>query len=201
MSNLKISPNKNIKDFNSRFNKFVNKIPNTSRPSYEVLIEWFISALSTNIAMFVDRENKMTLADNMKEVISIEKHIFSLEKKIVSDERRVVKKEKKDLRKKHSKYAFDVEVLKKIINSMTIEIVELKRQVAESSSRKGYRPMKRNSTAQSFSPPPISIVESNDDEEAKDKMMPTEEEDEEKINEVNTLRDFLHFSSDNETEE
>ena len=45
LSNLRAESKEPIKDFNSRFNKLLNKIPTTSKPSEEVRSEWYISAL------------------------------------------------------------------------------------------------------------------------------------------------------------
>ena len=42
LSNLKAKSGEKIKYFNSRFNKFLNKIPATSVPSVEVQIKWYI---------------------------------------------------------------------------------------------------------------------------------------------------------------
>ena len=66
ISNLKENSNKNIKDFYSRFNKFLNNIPQASQPGVYVQIEWYISALPSNIAIFIDRPNNITLTNNMK---------------------------------------------------------------------------------------------------------------------------------------
>jgi len=55
LSNLKSNPNEKIKDFNSKFNKLLNKILDTSKSGVDVKIESYISALLSNISMFVDR--------------------------------------------------------------------------------------------------------------------------------------------------
>ena len=39
ISNLKANPDENIKDFNSKLNKFLKKMPSTSKPIVEVQIE------------------------------------------------------------------------------------------------------------------------------------------------------------------
>lgn len=80
-SNLKYNPNEKIKYFNSRFNKLLNKILDTSRHGVDVQIEWYISALPSNIALFVDRAHKTILLDNMKESLSVEKRVIALENK------------------------------------------------------------------------------------------------------------------------
>jgi len=66
LSNLKANSYERIKDFNSKFNKLLNKIPTASNPAVDVQIEWYISSLPSNIAIFVDRTNKATLVENMK---------------------------------------------------------------------------------------------------------------------------------------
>ena len=86
LSNLMAESKEPIKDFNSCFNKLLNKIPTASKPSEEVRSEWYISALPSNIAIFIDRANKTTLADNIKEAIAVEKHTIALEKKNIVDE-------------------------------------------------------------------------------------------------------------------
>lgn len=81
LSNLKSESKEPIKDFNSCFNKLLNKILATPKPSEEVRNEWYISALPSNLAIFIDRDAKPNLAENMKEAIAIEKSILALEKK------------------------------------------------------------------------------------------------------------------------
>ena len=79
--NLKAKPGEKIKDFNSRFNKLLSKILDTSVPGAKVQIEWYISSPPSNIAIFVDREKLLTLAENMEESLFVEKHITAPEKK------------------------------------------------------------------------------------------------------------------------
>ena len=79
LSNLKVNLDERIKDFNSRFNKLLNNIRITSKPTIDVQIEWYISSLPSNIAIFVDRANKATLIEHMKESLSVERRIIALE--------------------------------------------------------------------------------------------------------------------------
>ena len=88
LSNLKAKTGEKIKDFNSRFDKFLNKIPATVVPGAEVQIEWYISSLPSNIAIFVDREKLPTMGENMKESLSVEKRIIALEKKNSKEDRK-----------------------------------------------------------------------------------------------------------------
>jgi len=136
LSNLRAESKEPIKDFNSRFNKLLNKIPTTSKPSEEVRNEWYIFSLPSNIAIFMDRANKTTLADNMKEAIAVEKRIIALEKKNVVEERKSKKVSfKEDPKKKQPKDPFDLEGLQKVLKTMSNEMVDIKKQVVETSSK------------------------------------------------------------------
>jgi len=89
LSNLKTESREPLKYFNSSFNKLLNKIPTASKPSEEVESEWYISALPSNIEIFVDRAANPTLTKNMKESIAVEKRNLTLEKKKIVDERKI----------------------------------------------------------------------------------------------------------------
>ena len=71
LSNLRIEHREPIKEFNAQFNKLLNKIPTASKPSEQIRSEWYITALPSNIAIFVDRAGKPTLAENMKEALAV----------------------------------------------------------------------------------------------------------------------------------
>lgn len=111
LSNLKSESKEPIKDFKSRFNKLLNKIIVTSKPSEEIWNEWYISALPSNIANFIDRAAKPTLVENMKEAIAMEKRILALENKNAIEERKSKKVTfRDDLKKKVVKDPYDMEV-------------------------------------------------------------------------------------------
>lgn len=107
------------------------KITDTSRPRTDVQNEWYISALPSNIVMFVDRYNKKELLDNMKESLSVEKIILSLEKKISLEERKQPKKIsfKDESKNKSPKDPFDLEGLEKVLKTICNEMVEIKKKL------------------------------------------------------------------------
>lgn len=110
--NLRTESREPIKYFNSRFNNLSNKIPTASKPSEEVRSQWYIYALLSNIVIFVDGVAKMTLAENMKEAIAVEKRVLALENKNVVDERKSKKFAfRDDSKKKQSKDPFKFEGL------------------------------------------------------------------------------------------
>jgi hypothetical protein len=88
LSNLRAESKDPIEDFNLRFNKILNKIPTASQPSEEVRSEWYITALPSKLAIFVDRASKTNLVENMKEAIAVEKQIIALEKKSAIEDRK-----------------------------------------------------------------------------------------------------------------
>lgn len=188
LSNLRAESREPIKDFNLRFNKILNKIPTTSQPSEEVRSEWYITALPSNLAIFVDRANKTTLVENMKEAIAVEKHITALEKKNAMEEQKSKKVSfKEDPKKKQTKDPFDLEGLKKVLKTMSNEMVDIKKQVAETSSKTPYRPFKRNPSTDSKIPNAISNVESEEEEE----NTTEEHTDEEEVVELQGMWDFI----------
>ncbi|WP_205016080.1 hypothetical protein, partial [Pseudonocardia sp. EV170527-09] len=88
----------------------------------------YISSLPSNIAIFVDREKLETLAENMKESLSVDKCITTLEKKNYQDDLKSKKVSfKDDSNKKTSKDPFDVESLQKVLKTMTNEMEDIKK--------------------------------------------------------------------------
>jgi len=89
-----------------------------------------------NTAMFDDRATKPTLAENMKEAIVVEKRTLAIEKKNASEERKSKKVTFRDeSKKKVTKDPYDMEGLQKVLKTMSNEMVEIKKQVVESSSK------------------------------------------------------------------
>jgi hypothetical protein len=127
LSNLRIEHREPIKEFNARFNKLLNKIPTASKPSEQIRSEWYITALPANIAIFVDRAGKPTLAENMKEALAVEKRINALEKKAALEDRKAKKVSfKDDSKKKTPKDPYDMEGLQKVLKTLSNEMVEIK---------------------------------------------------------------------------
>ena len=128
LSNLRTKSKEPIKEFNSRFNKLLNKIPIASKPTKQVRSEWYITDLPSNIAIFVDIAGKPTLAENMKEEIAVEKHVIALEKKVSLEDRKTKKVScKDDSKKKTPKDPYDMEGLQKVLKTMSNEMVEIKK--------------------------------------------------------------------------
>ena len=118
------------------------------------------------MAIFVDRASKTTLVENLKEAIAVEKRIIALEKKSAIEERKSKKVTfKEDSKKKQTKDPFDLEGLQKVLKTMSNEMVDIKKQVAETSLKKPYRTFKRGPSTDAKPPNAISNAKTKEEEE------------------------------------
>lgn len=83
-----------------------------------------------------------------------------------------------NFKKKPPKDPFNHEDLQKVLKTMSSEMVDIKKQVAETSSKKSFRPFERSSPADPKPPNAISNVESDgeDDEVLRNKEQIDDEE-------------------------
>ena len=95
---------------------------------------------------------------------------------------------KEDPKKKQSKDPFDLEGLQKVLKTMSNEMVDIKKQVEETSSKNSYRPFKRNPPIDSEPPNAISNAESEEEEE---ENATEEHTDEEEVVELQGMWDFI----------
>ena len=93
-----------------------------------------------------------------------------------------------DSKKKPPKDPFDLEGLQNVLKTMYNEMVDIKKQVAETSSKKSFRPFKRNSPANPKPPNAISNVESDGEE---DEVSNEEQTDDEEVAELQGMWDFI----------
>jgi len=89
-----------------------------------------------------------TLVKNIKEALYVENIIIALEKKIAQEDRRMKNVSFKDEPKKKTlKVPFDPEGLQKVLKTMSSKMVEIKKQVVDSSYNKPFISFKRNHTS------------------------------------------------------
>ena len=150
-----------VKDFNIQFNTFLNRIPTTTRPTDEVLMEFYITALPVATAMLVKRSNTQTLQGAIYEAIKVENEMISLtschhtaegkkasqsSKKSNGSGNRVAKGKERD--------TTDVEGFHWIIKKLANTVIDMKRNYGESTSgnggdynnRKPFKPFYRKKT-------------------------------------------------------
>jgi hypothetical protein len=68
---IRMNENEKVKYFNERFISLVIRIP--IKTVEAIQIEYYVSTLPPNIAMFVKTQRKLTLVDNFAEAIQVEK--------------------------------------------------------------------------------------------------------------------------------
>lgn len=102
---------------------------------------------------------------------------MALEKKNVIEEWKSKKVSFKEYHtKKQPKDPFNLEGLQKVLKTMSNEIVNVKKQVAETSSKKPYRPFKKNPSIHSKPPNSISNAELEEEEKENATEEHTDEE-------------------------
>lgn len=75
LESLKMEGKEKIKAFNQRFTCILKKFAANTKPHGSITIDYYTSALSTNIVQFVKRAMKPTLLENCKEAIVVEKYL------------------------------------------------------------------------------------------------------------------------------
>ena len=141
------------------------------------------------MAIFIDRASKTTLVENLAEALAVERHVVALEKRSTIEERKSKKISfKEETKKKQMKDPFDMEGLQKVLKAMSNEMIDIRKQVAESSPRKPFRNFKRNPPMETKPPNVVSNVESEEEEE--ESTIETQTDDEEVV-ELQGMWDFI----------
>jgi len=95
-----------------------------------------------------------------------------------------------------------MEGLQKVLKTMSNEMVEIKKYVAKTSTKRPFRNFKRNQPTYPKPPNVISNVGSDlDDDEEEDTILLAEEMEEDEIVECHGMWDFILPNSDNESEQ
>jgi len=124
----------------------------------------------------------------MNEAIMVEKRILVLENKNVVDERKYKVTFTDDPNKNQLKDPFDLEVLQKVLKTISNEMLDIKRQVVETSSKKPYKPYRKNPSTDSKPPNAITNAESEGEEEEVSNEEPI---DEDEVVELQGMWDFI----------
>ena len=96
----------------------------------------------------------------------VEKGINALEKKQDQEDKKLKNVTFKDeSKKKATKDPFGPKGLQQVLKTLSNEMVEIKKQVAESSSKKPFRTYRRNQPPNTQPPNTISNAETNDEDE------------------------------------
>ena len=69
-----------VQDFNQRFTNHLSTFSATTKLGEELLVEYYTTTLSPQLAMFVKREVKLTQVENFEESINVESDLDSIAK-------------------------------------------------------------------------------------------------------------------------
>jgi len=78
LGNLKMEQKEKVKYFNHRFNRILNNLPAKTKPYDSITIDYYASALPTNIAQFVKRTMKQNLTKNYEYAIIVGKELSAI---------------------------------------------------------------------------------------------------------------------------
>lgn len=145
---------------------------------------------------------KPTVAENMKEEIVVEKCILALQNKNNLEERKSIKVTfRDDSKKKAIKHPYDMEGLQRVLKTMSNKMVEIKKQVVETSMKKPFRKFKGNQSTDPKLPNAISNVESDlNDDGDEDTVLSAKEIEEDETVGCHGMWDFILPNYDNESE-
>jgi len=138
LGSLKMEGKEKVKDFNQRFTRILNKFAADTKPHDSIIVDYYTSALPTNIAQFVKRAVKPTLLENCGEAIVVEKHLCAI--RVIKDDEPT--KESRDVSRKsqamasngRDKEANDIETLTRLVKNLTTEVFELKQWKTDTSA-------------------------------------------------------------------
>jgi hypothetical protein len=131
---------KKVKYFNQCFLSLLEQIPQDSKPTEDITIEFYTSVLPISMEMFVKTENKYTLEATFQEALKIKKNMLSLKgnpgvesskNKNKNNTKAIVTKyleETKDID------SMDMKSLQIIVKKLSNELIYLKKHNGEGSS-------------------------------------------------------------------
>lgn len=137
----------------------------------------------------------------MKEALDVEKCVIALQKEAARED---IKSKnvsfKDDSKKKMAKDPYDMQGLQKVLKTMSNEMVEFKKQVDETSTKRPFRKFKKPK-----SKPPNAIsnadLDPQEEEEEEETVLSSKEPKEEEAVECHGMWDFIFPNSDTENEQ
>lgn len=138
LSRIRMDDNEKVKDLNQRFLSLINKILAKYRPTKGVVIEFYTSAFSQTMAMFVKQDQKTTLQGNFAEAIRVETNLVSLKVNEGNDKPSTSRTPIKTHTDRRGQDAFDIEGLQRMVKQLFNEIIDLKKNSGESTLGRGF---------------------------------------------------------------
>lgn len=138
LSRIRMDEKEKIKDFNQHFLSLRSKIPVESGPPEGVVIEFYTTSLQQIMAMFVNQAQKTTLQGNFAEAIRVEKDLASLKVNNGNDKPSSSRAPVKTHTDRRDQDSFDIERLQRVVKQLSNEIITVKKNMGECTSRRGF---------------------------------------------------------------
>jgi hypothetical protein len=126
---------KKVKDFNQIFLKALTKFTINATLAQSLAIEYYTTIVVPSIGMFVKRANTNTLALNFDEDKTMERELYYYVHHPHSKEIKSTGKKPLLLTKQLEKEAKYIENVVKLVKKLSNEVVDLKKNVSEGSSK------------------------------------------------------------------
>jgi hypothetical protein len=104
-------------------------------PSQSLAIEYYMATLTPSVGMFVKMDKNNTLALNFDEAEIVERELSSYEHYLHTEETKMARKRPLLLTKPPKKEPKDIDNVVKLVNNLSNEVVDIKKNVGEGSSK------------------------------------------------------------------
>ena len=138
---LRMEKKENVQDFNQRFTNHLINFSDTTNPAEELLVEYYTTTLSPQLAMFVKRAVKLTLVENFEEANKVEDDLDSITKHTSEPEVNTISGKKPLLlTRPKEEHSNELENVVKMVQKLSNKIVDLEKDKEASSSKKQFKP-------------------------------------------------------------
>jgi len=167
MDSLTMEPKEKVKEFNQRFNHILNNFTIDTKPHDSITVDYYTSALSTNIVDFIKQAMKPMLSENFQEAIDMEKDLCMIgvivDDKTTKDSKDARRRSQATMSKVKEKETSEIETLTRLLKSLMTEVAKLKQRTTETtmSNRPSSFARRKNVTSGSNSSHPTKYVQSS----------------------------------------
>lgn len=165
LGSLKMEGKEKVKGLNQRFLRILNKFVVHTKPHDSISVDYYTSALPTNIAQFFKWAAKPTLLENYEEATIVEKDLCTIG--VIQDDEPT--KESKDMSKKsqaivskgRDKETRGIETLTHLLKNLKTEVSKLKQWKTKAFVNNHLHKKRQGSMSLGFNPLPTQTVQSS----------------------------------------
>ena len=136
---LRMEKKEKVWDFDQRFASHFNNSSAAIMPAEETLIEYYSSALSPEIAMFMKQSVKPSLLETYEEAKNVEEELKRINKQSTDSDTKTFNKKPLLLTKPKEECLNELDNVVKMVQKISNKIVDLEKDKEAGSSRKPFR--------------------------------------------------------------